>query len=1386
MPARIFSTVAVVGEFFLSHATADKSKALRVEERLTAGGHRVFVDSDHDDGIEPGSEWMQSLFRELRLCHAVVFLNSATSQRSMWCHTELAIATELGKPIYPVNLEVSPPLGPHSMLAHIQAIRLETSFDDSLDWLTKRLDEVGLSEGPARRWDRRRKPFPGLRSFEAADAGVFFGRDNERRHVLARVDPPLGARDGHLVVVMGPSGSGKSSLVKAGVLPSLSGRDNGWLVLDPFEPGTAPLDRLVSRLVAVSGGDLTESECRQDLATLGLARVTDRLVNTANPRARRLLVTLDQSEQLTTTAQSDECTEFLRVLASGLVESSPLTVLATLRSDRLDEFQRLPLLGEKVSDPVTLAPLRRTDLSAVIEQPAAKADVQFDAGVVATLIDDATNGSTDESAVSALPLLAFTLRELYDIVTESGRNIIVSADYKAVGGIAGAVARRAAEAEQALPANSAAVLDNVLARTVILRDDRPPAARTIPRASLVGAEADVVERLEDQRLLTGEDQTVRIVHEQLFTSWPRLKAVIESRREDLVQQSQLERESADWRKGNAQLLSPERAKRAHDWIGRADPAAVTTDIRDFVDASRRAVRRRRTLITTATAIIAVLAVVSFVLAKTATSEKNRATKAEALAQQQAAEATESARQNLAKALATESIAQGPLDRDRALALAAQAHATVQTPVTTAALYQALARESRVTDRFDPRLAVGEGEIGTYTLSPNGAAAAVTRYVTASVGDQVTFIDLSRRMTVLGSVFGRTGATIVFTDDGHRAVVSGSNPSGAVSASVAPDGTVATSADPYIFRVELPATASPDGKLRQTTEMRDSPAAGPLTLSRDGRFAVGAHNDGTVSVLDLDRGERRQTVVLRGSRVSAVAVSADNTKVAAAAGSSVTVYSLATLEVLRQFVVGIPPVASGVVTALAFSSDGARLGVVENFGGGSNVVLYDAVTGAQRSTPGSEAYFFTSERVASGASDTIRFLADGTVVAGSASETIIFSESAVDQRITIPGRFGGFDRSGTRLVTSGASGRTAVWSVKTGEALGLPFDIAAGEAVPLAGPTTAAVYGTIDATDGEQIVTVGSRLTTWTADPGPPLLRELIPAANSTAVPINAVEASARTKLAQRTAVQGTAIPVNGVSVILRAWSGDGTLIATLEQASFQTASGSIEASRHLVVYDLTTATPTILPVGDAVLRGSDVIAAFSADNKTLFLADHFLVKAVQVRGDVGKQVVLFTQKADITALATGSDGSLAFATSVGDVRVIPRDRVTQLLQNATAATPEFDGALGIAQPGHTARPIGVRFDQSNKLLVTQDSAGVTHVIDVATRVLLVELHGATPAGRIVVSAKDLYLEGPQGFQHWDLDPAKLESRACASAQRGLTPTETQTFLGSSTDPLRCT
>jgi energy-coupling factor transporter ATP-binding protein EcfA2 len=438
--------------------------------------------------------------------------------------------------------------------------------------------------------------------------------------------------EGNLIVVMGPSGAGKSSLVRAGLVARLGMAHSGWVVVEPFVPGSRPLDQLSNRLADLVTGQLTEGECRDRLLQDGIGVFGEWLVDHATARGKRLLITLDQAELLSTVAQPGDQQTFLSMLGEGVGGDSPVTVVMTVRSDRFDEIQRLPVIGPMIHDPFVIAPMSRSQLTAVIEGPAIRAGLEFEAGLVGRLIDDAVRGGTGD-AVDALPLLAFTLREMYDLTVKENRDTIIESDYDRVGRIEGAILRRTEAAESSLPPGSRPALEHLLTRFVTLSEEPLPASSPVARDRLSADEESIVQKLEDQRLLVGTGDNVHLAHEQLITAWPTLKRAVEERHEDLLLQTRIERQANEWKQGHGELLGRDAADSAAEWLSeRADADSGRGVVGEYVQVSVRALRRRSARRFALLTLIVALALVASSVAVLAVVKQSDANKQAQLAQ----------------------------------------------------------------------------------------------------------------------------------------------------------------------------------------------------------------------------------------------------------------------------------------------------------------------------------------------------------------------------------------------------------------------------------------------------------------------------------------------------------------------------------------------------------------------------------------------------------------------------------------------------------------------------------------------------------------------------------------------------------------------------------
>ncbi|MFG2823286.1 AAA family ATPase [Kitasatospora sp. NPDC048365] len=404
---------------------------------------------------------------------------------------------------------------------------------------------------PVRRiWDRAQPPYPGLEAFTADDAAVFFGRDREIADLVGRLHPAAPRRAQRFVTVVGPSGSGKSSLVRAGLLPALARRRGRWSVAAPFSPGVGPVGTLQRRLAQL-------------------------------PSERPALLVIDQLEELLTLSGPEERNAFLAAVREALRRDPRLWMVATLRSDFLTGFLESGF-AELVREPTIVGTLARDALYEVIEKPAEQAGLTFAPGVVARMVDDCGGGD-------ALPLLAYTLQELYLRAGGSG-GTVTEETYRALGGVAGALSERADRIAAELA--DAPVIPTLLRFVTV--DGNEATRRRVRRGDLAPQEQEVADAFVAGRLLTSDGGVMDVAHEALFRQWAPLRQAVVARTEDLRRRTELERWVQDWERAERQdsyLLTGERLSVVRRWLAQsARTVGATPLVEEFVDRSLRADR----------------------------------------------------------------------------------------------------------------------------------------------------------------------------------------------------------------------------------------------------------------------------------------------------------------------------------------------------------------------------------------------------------------------------------------------------------------------------------------------------------------------------------------------------------------------------------------------------------------------------------------------------------------------------------------------------------------------------------------------------------------------------------------------------------------------------
>jgi WD40 repeat protein/DNA-binding SARP family transcriptional activator len=443
-------------------------------------------------------------------------------------------------------------------------------------------DLQGVDERASpRRWEAPVVcPFKGLASFDVADAEYFFGREKLVAELVARV---VGAR---LLGIVGPSGSGKSSVMRAGLLPALAsgvlpGSDTWKRVL--IRPGEHPLRELTDALAAVGEDD-------------------------------RVVVAVDQFEETFTTCEDEaERAAFIAELgAVAALRDGRGVVVIALRADFYGRCAAYPELADQLaSNHVLVGSMQRDELRRAIELPARRVGLRVDTELADALVADVK----DEPG--ALPLLSTALLELWQ--RRDGRRLRHTV-YEQTGGVHGAVARLAEEAFRQLDDEQ-----QVIARSVLMRLAGESAAGGVERRRVALAELEterneevgrVVALLTDRRLLTVSAGTIELAHEALMREWPRLRDWIDADREGLRIHRNLNAAAREWEalgRDDGALYRGARLAEATEWNAAQRPHLNETE-RAFVAASEearehdRVTRRRRVALAFGSLAVVLLAI----------------------------------------------------------------------------------------------------------------------------------------------------------------------------------------------------------------------------------------------------------------------------------------------------------------------------------------------------------------------------------------------------------------------------------------------------------------------------------------------------------------------------------------------------------------------------------------------------------------------------------------------------------------------------------------------------------------------------------------------------------------------------------------------------------
>ena len=422
-----------------------------------------------------------------------------------------------------------------------------------------------------------RNPFKALRAYREADVTDFFGRERLVHETIAALAVQ------RFVTVVGPSGSGKSSLVRAGVLPRYRTRADPAPVTTTMLPGTAPLEELEAALLRVALNPPPSLQAQLAAGPSGLVRAAKRVL----AEDSELLLVVDQFEELWTHV-TDEAVriEFLWLLATAASDDrSPVRVLATLRADFVDAVLADPTAAELFrAGTVLLPPLTPTELERAVRGPLDLVGLDVEPALLARLVAETA------SRPGALPLLQFSLWQLVEQRDPTGSMLTLAA-HDAAGGVGGTLAARAETHWSSLNYDERAAVRRLFRRLVTPGVDRADTRRRVELAEVVDIADRVIDGLVSERLVTIDRvagrATIELAHEVLLRSWPRLAIWIDEDRDGIRLLRHLADAVATWVDGGrdpADLYRGRRLELALAWT-EAHPEELSAVEREFLAAS---------------------------------------------------------------------------------------------------------------------------------------------------------------------------------------------------------------------------------------------------------------------------------------------------------------------------------------------------------------------------------------------------------------------------------------------------------------------------------------------------------------------------------------------------------------------------------------------------------------------------------------------------------------------------------------------------------------------------------------------------------------------------------------------------------------------------------
>src|SRR5579859_2922708 len=1099
-------------------------------------------------------------------------------------------------------------------------------------------------------------PYLGLVPFEERDARLFYGRDELAEQLVRRL---AGRLDGAgMLLVAGESGSGKSSLLRAGLLPRLAAGDLGpgserW-PRRVIRPTASPLRELAMALAEMAGADpvsvyrslsaapeqvsMLAEQAARTAAGRGAGPGSDGPADAANCAPPRLVLVVDQFEELFTSGGDDDIRRGEReafvtalhaaaTVPAGPERLPPALVVAAVRADYLGRLiADPPLTAALDAGPFTVGPMSEAELRLAVTGPAAEAGVAVAPAVVEAVIAELRDETGGGLGSGVLPLMSQAMAATWpyresDALTLRG--------YRRAGGVADAVNRGAQAAYDALTSSQKDAARLVFTQLTVITADGRLARRRCSRADLgfrraqMAADIDaVIGAFSARRLLVLGEDSVEIAHDALLYAWKQLRDWLGDDQVDQALYSQVVNDAATWDSNGrdpAYLYRPGRLATIDDatarWQGapaRYSPLPATSEafLGAARHAARHATRRRRGVI----AGLLALTVIAVSAAGIAVGQADNASHQAANAARQHAIA-------LSRQLAAESLAADSTNPLTARRLAVAAWRVYPTDQAGSALAGLLLEQEQ--SGILPSDAANVAAIDV-AFSPDGnllAAAGGDGYV--RLWDPVT---------------GQAVGAPLQADTG-----SNSN-GGVLGVAFSPDGKLlaASGGDGYVrlwnsvtrrpIGAPLPADTGPNG------------GSNGLAFSPDGKLLAASGADGTVQLLDPATHRAVGAPFLASTSPAHGLVFSPDGRLLATADTDgyVRFWNPATRRPI-----GAPflAAANGGVIAMAFSPDGKLLATAD---GDGTVRFWDPAT---RQAAGAALLAATS-----GAVNTVAFSPDGKLVATGAADGYVRPWDLATRRpigapflATASGGVNAmaFSPDGKLLATATDDGTVRLWDPATRQAPSAPLPAVSG-----------GVNGVVFSLDGMLLAGAGGDGTVRLWDPATQQLTGVL------------------------LAETGPKSTVSGV-----AFSPDGTLLA------------SADGDGTLKLWDPAT---------------RQVLGTFPGRNGVAFSPDGTLLATGQAGGTV-QLWDLATRQASGAPLPGVTNGNVSGVAFSPDGKLLAAANTDGYVRLWDLATRQVAGAPLPADTGPSGSIVGVAFSPDGKLLATADGDGTVRLWDPATR-----------------------------------------------------------------------